>query len=111
MSNRTFILNLALVLLCATNSAHATVTAFTDKHAWQAAAGTYTTITFTEYPAGTFLDAQYANLGVTFTDGTDYIFHNSIFVNDGFGVDGFYDEITLAFTQPMTAIAVDFPGT
>jgi len=111
MSKKTFILNLALVLLCATNGAHATVTAFTDKHAWQAAAGSFATITFTEIPAGTFLDTQYANLGVVFTDGTDLVFLNSMFINDGTGVRSVEDDlISVAFTQPMTAIAVDFPG-
>jgi hypothetical protein len=90
----------------------AQVTQYTDFAPWQAAAGPFTTIGFTEFPAGTFITTQYAALGVTMIDGDDFVIGcgcpESIFL-DGFGLDGFLD-LNLTFSAPMTSIAVHYPG-
>jgi hypothetical protein len=83
------------------------------KTQWQSAAGPYSTITFAELglPSGTWLNEQYAYLGVHFTDGSDQIYQNAGFLQDGWGLNGALDESTLKFDAPMTTIAADFPGT
>jgi hypothetical protein len=95
--------------LCA--SVKASVSVYTNQSAWQSAAGPYSTITFTELPEHTWIFDQYADLGVHFTDGADQIYHNqNIFLNDGAGLNGAFDESTLEFDQAITAIAVSHPG-
>ena len=93
-----------------TQQASATVTTFTNTANWQAVAGPYSTITFTELPAGTWITEQYAPLGVHFTDGSDQINHNNNAYVDGYGLNGAFDETTLQFDTAMTTIALDFPG-
>ncbi|MCI0629938.1 MAG: hypothetical protein L0Y44_04710 [Phycisphaerales bacterium] len=68
------------------------------------------TITFLEYPQGTLLSDQYANLGVTFPDGNDFILNSSAYVIDGAGATSLFGPITLEFDQPRTSIGVHFPG-
>jgi len=87
------------------------VVEYTNKVAWQNAAGSYSTITFTELPANTWITNQYAHLGVTFTDGSDQVaYMPGAFLNDDFGLNGAFDESTLSFSQPMYTIAIEFPG-
>jgi hypothetical protein len=105
------IVTIAGTLFCAFNNVRATVVEFTNKSLWQTAAGSYTTIHFTELPNGTLVTNQYANLGVTFTDGSDYILvQPTTFLNDGAGLNGAFDSVSLAFASPMQSIAIDFPG-
>ncbi len=99
----------ALALLSAQPAAQAGVTEYTDKDAWIAAVGTFTTVDFAGFPPGTFITEQYAGLGVLFTDGNDSIFFTPSFVNDGWGLDGNGD-INVSFDIPQLWIAVDYPG-
>ena len=99
-----------IVNLLYVQAAHCAVVEYTNKPTWQGAAGNYSTITFTELPVNTLITNQYSNLGVLFTDNSDYIFQNQAFVNDGYGLNGALDFTTLHFTQPMYSIAADFPG-
>ena len=87
------------------------VVEYTDKLTWHNSAGGFDTITFTELPANTWITNQYAHLGVTFTDGSNQVaYMPGAFVNDDYGLTGALDETTLEFSQPMYAIAADFPG-
>jgi hypothetical protein len=86
------------------------VTEYIDPDAWGDAAGPFTTIDFTGFPDGTIIVEQYADQGIHFTDGIDVIHHVAAYVNDGQGLIGAFDEIAVAFDQPMYTIAVDFPG-
>jgi hypothetical protein len=101
---------LALAAL-ATGPATAGVTEFHDRASWQAAVGDFMTITFTEIPVNVFVTDQYAHLGVIFTDGNDYTDASSVYVNDGFGMDGYPGgAINISFTTPQSWLAFDFPG-
>ncbi len=82
---------------------------FTDSLEWQAAVGPFTTIDFTGLPNGTFVTDQYAELGILFTDGNDFIHMSGSHVNDGWGLGG-NEAIHLSFDTPQAWIAVDFPG-
>jgi hypothetical protein len=104
------LLTLALVPILSRSVASAEVTEFTEKAEWEAAAGEFTTIDFTGFPNGTFLTNQFEDLGVLFTDGADVIrFNPEAFPNDDWGLDG-NEVIQLEFSQPMTSIAMNFPG-
>src|SRR5688500_15522215 len=108
-----FALMIGVVCAVSTQGVIADVTAFYNKPAWQTAVNNnYTTIDFTGYPELTFITTQYTELGVTFPEGNDNIYHNSnIFTNDGVGLhDGLDDSITLLFSSEMQYIAIDFPG-
>ena len=100
------------LVLETTSSAAAGFTEFTDFSTWQAATESLTTITFTEI-APAIITTQYADLGVTFTDGNDFslcCFPES-FVLDGAGLNGGSNaRITLAFDAPRTSIAAHYAG-
>ncbi|MCI0364865.1 MAG: hypothetical protein L0219_13385, partial [Phycisphaerales bacterium] len=68
------------------------------------------TISFLEYPPGTLLNDQYANLGVTFPDGNDFIISSSAYLLDGVGATSLFGPITLEFDEPRSSIGVHFPG-
>ena len=86
------------------------VAEFFDRDEWIAAVGQFTTADFTGFPHGMFVTDQYADLGVLFTDGNDSIYVNqSLFLNDGVGLDGNGD-ITVSFATPQVWIGADFPG-
>lgn len=80
-----------------------------DEAGWLAAAGRFTTITFTELPKNTIVTDHYADLGILFTDANDNIDFGGAFVNDLWGLDGNGD-INVVFDTPQAWIAVDFPG-
>lgn len=111
MMERTRVLvGLASVIISSTvQSANGDVMLFSDRDQWQAAVGSSATVDFTGFPSGMIITDQYADLGVTFTDGDDRIFLNSSFENDGAGLNGVFDIVT-EFSAPTYAIAVDFPG-
>ena len=96
--------------LAAGTCATADVIEFTDRDEWIAAAGTFTTIDFTGFPAGTFITDQFSNLGVTFTGGNEHIFFSNAFPNDGAGLLRSFVDIQIEFATPQFWIAVDFPG-
>ena len=99
----------ALLTSLSVGSAHGGVMEFTDKDAWIAAVGPFTTIDFTGFPEGTFITEQYAHLGIHFTDGNDSIDINAGVLNDGSGLDG-NPSMHLSFDSPQAYLAVDFPG-
>jgi MYXO-CTERM domain-containing protein len=91
----------------------AQVVEYTNFAQWQSAAGSYTTITFTEYQHFTIIADQYESLGAIFTDGNDFIYEAGIglFPQDGFGLAGnFESPISIAFATPQTSIAVHYPA-
>ncbi len=98
----------ALLTSLSVSSAYGGVAEFTDKDAWIAAVGQFTTIDFTGFPVGTFITDQYADLGVLFTDGSDSIVAIGAFP-DGFGLDG-NPSMHLSFDSPQLWLAVDHPG-
>ncbi len=97
--------------LLMSGTARAGVQEFTDKDERIDAVGEFTTIGFTEFPSGTFVTDQYADLGILFTDGNDIIVccGKETFPEDGAGLDGNGD-ISVAFETPQLWIGVDFPG-
>jgi hypothetical protein len=102
--------SVALHLVCM--HANAAVVEYEQKSAWVSAVADYTTINFTGYPANTIITTQYAFLGTIFTDETDRInLSSNAYPNDGAGLYGALNEIHIAFSEPMTHIAVEFPGT
>lgn len=107
---RTPALITAFCIYFLSRAATGAVTEYTNNVQWQNAAGAFTTITFTELPTDTLVTTQYAPLGVTFTDGSDYTMYTESFVNDQHGLNGALDNISLSFSQPMQSIAVDYPG-
>lgn len=101
----------ALATSAAVTPARGGVFEFTDKDAWIAAVGGFTTVDFVGFPSGTFITEQYAGLGIHFTDGNDSIppFGPISFPNDGWDLDGNGD-INVSFDSPQLWIAVDYPG-
>ncbi len=101
----------ALIASLSVGSAYGGVMEFTDKDAWIAAVGRFTTVDFVGFLPGTFITEQYAGLGIHFTDGNDSIppFGRFVFPNDGWGLDGNGD-INVSFDSPQLWIAVDYPG-
>jgi MYXO-CTERM domain-containing protein len=91
------------------------VQVFFDATDWENAVDDFTFIGFTEYPQGTILADQYADLGIHFTENNPTVLEsgNDVF-EDGHGIwfDGSsgFDNIWVEFDEPITAIAVDFPG-
>ena len=107
-----FLLQLTLVsiVLLLTISAQGSVTEYTNKPSWLVAAGPHTTIGFTGFPDGTEITYQYESQGVTFTNPLTFIQLNaSAYPNDGAGLKNNV-EIAMKFAQPMTSLAVDYPG-
>ena len=102
---------LCLLIFGCVQTTRAAVVEYTNKAAWQNGASGYSTITFTELPANTWITNQYAHLGISFTDGSDQVVYMpGAFLNDDFGLNGAFDSSTLQFSQPVHSIAVDFPG-
>ena len=106
------ICSIALTLMLLSAPASADVIEFTDKDEWIDAVGEFTTIDFTGFPEGTWITDQYADLGILFTDGDDWIHHTCGYVNDCWGLAGGDgdEQITLAFDTPQLWIGVDYPG-
>jgi len=93
----------------------ADVTEFDEDFAgWHNAAGDFTFIGFIEYPQGTILTDQYADLGITFPEANATVVESEFLFEDGhaLGVDGpsGFDDIWVEFDEPITAIGVDFLG-
>jgi len=95
-------------------SAVCDVQVFSDNEKWQNNTDGFTFIGFTEYPQGTILTDQYADLGVTFPEANAAVLESDFLFEDGHGIfrdtpSGF-DNIWVEFDEPVTAIAVDFLG-
>ncbi len=101
----------ALATSAVVSPARGGVVEFTDKDAWIAAVGRFTTVDFVGFPPGTFITDQYAGLGIHFTDGNDSIppFDPITFPNNGWGLDGNGD-INVSFDSDQAWLAVEFPG-
>ena len=106
------ICSIALTLMLLSAPASADVLEFTDKDEWIEAVGEFTTIDFTGFPEGTWITDQYADFGILFTDGDDWIHNTCGYVNDCWGLAGGdgNDQIMLAFDTEEAYIGVDFPG-
>ena len=79
--------------------------------AWMTDAGNFATNNFTGFADNTIITTQYQSEGLVFSDGTDRITHNpNAFPNDGQGLRGVLDEISIDFASPTYAIAADYPG-
>jgi hypothetical protein len=83
----------------------------TDFAAWQEAAGSVSTLSFTEFAQNTYITDQYADLGVLFTNPGPNVVHTQApyFPIDGSGIDG-NDGIELTFSEPIHAVAAHGPG-
>ena len=103
----------ALLVTLIAHACVADVQEFFDFEAWQNAAGDSTFIGFTEYPQGTFISDQYADLGIVFPEGNASILNSNSF-EDGHGIwfDGSsgFDNIWVEFDEPTNAIGAQFPG-
>lgn len=107
------IVRIVLVMLALAGRASASVTEFTNRAEWFAAIGGLQqsqTISFLGFPRGTLLNDQYADLGVTFPDGNDYVANSSSFLLDGAGAFSLFGPITIQFDEPVSSIGVHFPG-
>jgi hypothetical protein len=108
-----FIVLVPLALVVAQDS-HGTVTAITNRSQWLSTVGSHTYIGFTEFPEFTIITDQYAENGVAFTDGNDFIFTSSSFPSDGAGLvgaDPLFGTISMAFVESRFALAFEFTGT
>ncbi len=99
----------AAVLLAPAGPTQAGVIELTDREEWFSLVGPVITVDFTGFAPGTFITDQYADLGILFTDGNDFIHMSGSHVNDGWGLGG-NEAIHLSFLTPQAWIAVDFPG-
>ncbi len=102
----------ALAVLAGT--CRAQVTAITDRTQWQSAVGPYTSVTFEGLSDFTIVTDQYAEQGILFTDGNDFVRTTGSY-SDGHGLvstDGFGNlgMIHISFLQPVQSIALDFIG-
>jgi hypothetical protein len=97
----------ALVLAIHVRNAQASVIEYSNKSQWQVAAGSYSTLTFQEFPLGTVLTDQLAGEGLHFTPGEVNV--SEFFVNDGVGLNNGVP-ISVMFDAPRYAIGFDFPG-
>jgi hypothetical protein len=104
-----FILGLTLPVVIA-DSASAAITEFTNKAAWQSAAGSVTSITFQEFPVGTVVTNQYNYLGIQFTPGQVAESNEfTMYINDNVGLTNGVP-ISFNFDQPRQSVAFDYPG-
>jgi hypothetical protein len=106
----TIVLTAILAVVCA-STLPAEVVEYDEKDQWEAAAGAWSTADFTGFPDNTPIDEQYADLGVHFVDGYDFVLccDYETFPQDGAGLDG-NEYVDLVFDAPMYSIAADFPG-
>jgi MYXO-CTERM domain-containing protein len=104
------VLTAAIGMLCAPVSGSVTVYA-NNKSAWQAAAQQFSTITFTDYPAGTHITNQYRDeFGVAFV-GWQFIHHSpSLFPNDDYGLRTAQHPMRILFDEPHYTFAIDHPS-
>ncbi len=112
---RCFIVAGTFLLALNAVTARAEVTVYTSKPDWQAAALSSTFIGFTGFATDTIITNQYADFGVHFTDGNDFI-GNGPGWSDGSGlystdfVSPYGGRIHLAFDADLNAVAFDFHG-
>src|SRR4051812_11615163 len=102
-----------LALLTILKPVNAAVMEFIHNAQWQNAAGIYTTIDFTGFPDHTVITNQYAQQGITFTNGSDWIIQPGYFA-DGAGLEtstnGLMGTMRLSFAGPEYSLAMDYVG-
>ena len=113
MRHYIFTITLLLTIGILVHSGSAAITTYTDFAQWQSQVGPFTTIGFTEYPTGTIITDQYAEQGVVFPDGNDFVLNGfpKSFLQDGAGLrDNSTGIVRLTFSEPLTAIAAHHAG-
>lgn len=112
MRDRMRIYAAGLVVCACTTITRADVTGYLEEDDWVAAVGAFTTINFTGQDQWDVITDQYNDLGVTFTDGNDFIYHTGAFVNDGIGLHGSWNDlqITIEFDEPLLWFGINHPG-
>ena len=84
-----------------------------DREAWFEAAGEVITLPFQDLAdqGVFFVTDEYADHGVLFTDGNDFVHvqGKGTYPNDGVGLNGFDSTITMEFHPPIYWAAVDLP--
>jgi len=108
--NRWAVIAAVACLCCAPQTADALIFNYTDLTTYLAAAGPQLGISFSEVPPLTFLGAQYAGQGVTFTEGDDLTLSSSSFVVDGFGAQGTNNFFDISFGSATYSAGFDYPG-
>ena len=81
-----------------------------SREAWFEAAGEVITLPFADLWDGTlvYVTDQYQDDGVLFTDGNDWIHYlPTFYLQDGVGLNGFEETITIEFDPPIYWAAVD----
>ncbi len=109
----TLLLSVLLIIICGHQRACAEVVIYGDQYQWGSDVGEFTTIDFTHFDEGTIITEQYADLGIHFTSGYDFIRNNwNIFPNDGWGLTNntYAAAITTEYDFDLTGIAVEYPG-
>jgi hypothetical protein len=103
----------AICIALLSNSALGTVTIITNAAQWQAKAQNFTTLTFTDHPPFTIITNQYADAGITFTDGNDFIRATTSY-SDGQGLmsidPGGLGTIHASFDSPILSLAIEYLG-
>jgi len=84
-------------------------TEYTLRPQWEAATGSVQTADFQGFASGTTITDQYAALGMTFTQGDEYVRISANYSRDNHGIDGNGD-VEISFSSPQNAIGCDFPG-
>jgi MYXO-CTERM domain-containing protein len=107
---RRYVSLIALLLACGiVRSTDAAVQEFTDRAAWESAAGAYSTIDFTGFPLWTQLSTQYtASHGVTFTSPA-FVFNSLYFLNDEWGMMA-PGQARIELAEPRYAVGIDGSG-
>ena len=81
-----------------------------DKPSWEASVPSYTALTFKDIDPSEYVTDQYADLGVTFLNGDDYVEYSAIgYPQDGWGLHG-NATIHLVFDFDIYAVGVWHPG-
>ena len=81
-----------------------------DKPSWEASVPSYTALTFKDIDPSEYVTDQYADLGVTFLNGDDYVDYGPVtYPQDGWGLHG-NATIHLVFDFDIYAIGVWHPG-
>lgn len=105
-----------IIILFISRTSLADFTIYTNRDQWQSATGRSTAITFVGYPEFTTITDQYAEHGIFFTDGNDFISLSASYPSDGAGLVSAADILVpesgvyMEFAEPRTSIAFDYIG-
>lgn len=88
------------------------VTGAANAGEWFGSAGAYTSISFSEFSEGTFINEQYSSLGIHFADPVGNLIFGpdpTLLPQDGWGLKGLLS-IDMRFDTPMRGLAVYYPA-